>query len=66
MDLNLIHDADAEKPAEDQEVRVWLADGSQEAAIWTGKVWWTYRGAVEVVKWQEPTDVQVNDDDEAK
>ena len=62
--MNLPHDADAEKPAIDQEVRVWLADGSQEAAIWTGEVWWTYRGAVEVVKWQVPDGVPGNDVDD--
>jgi hypothetical protein len=33
-------------------VRVWRADGSREAAVWTGKEWWA-GGAIEPVRWQE-------------
>ena len=33
-------------------VRVWRADGSREAAVWTGKEWWAGE-AIERVRWQE-------------
>jgi hypothetical protein len=33
-------------------VRVWRADGSREAAVWTGKDWWAGE-AIEPVRWQE-------------
>ncbi|HET6892510.1 MAG TPA: hypothetical protein VFH31_15510 [Pyrinomonadaceae bacterium] len=33
-------------------VRVWTADGMQEAAVWTGKLWWA-GGPIEPVRWQE-------------
>ena len=33
-------------------VRVWRADGSREAAVWTGKEWWAGE-AIEPVRWQE-------------
>jgi hypothetical protein len=33
-------------------VRVWRADGSREAAVWTGKEWWAGE-AIELVRWQE-------------
>jgi hypothetical protein len=33
-------------------VRVWRADGSREAAVWTAKEWWAGE-AIELVRWQE-------------
>ena len=33
-------------------VRVWTADGTQAAAVWTGKELWA-GGPIEPVRWQE-------------
>jgi len=60
MNTNPIHDATTSKPAENHDVRVRLADGSYDAAVWTGTEWRTCHGAVEAVQWQEIPGVSGN------
>lgn len=35
-----------------ESVRVWLEDGTREAATWTGLVWWGWQKEVHPVRWQ--------------
>ena len=45
------------KPREFCSVRVWLPDGTQVGAIWTGKVWSGPMGAtIEPVRWEDLPD----------
>jgi hypothetical protein len=47
-----IHDAKLETPKTEGAYRIWLADGTHDAATWKDKEWRTHRGAVDAVRWQ--------------
>lgn len=49
-------DAKAVQPEQWATLKIFHPDGTFEHATWTGKVWWTYRGAVFPVRWQTVCD----------